>query len=289
MGRKFGLSCFRPAGGTLTRTELWLFLAISLLAPFPARAQSIWVPRDEKHVLLFEALHTSMERFDEDFSTGIVYLSGRFELDRTMALVMELPEIHVDAVFLDSFGDYTLNGDAGGNPYIGIELRPRGSDVFIELGARAPLMPDDQPDAVALGSYADQSRIAVFVPSTTPVQLVLNMRHVTNAGLLTRLRFGPVLAIPTEDTDRRDLELHVVFGWQIGFEGRAVRVGGAITGRSLITEGYPPPGARTTSQFEFHGDFGNWTFRPGLDLRLPIGSAANLVSLVVGGSLGASW
>jgi hypothetical protein len=150
-------------------------------------------------------------------------------------------------------------------------------------------MPDGQWDVVTLGSYAEHSRVGVFVPSTVPVNLVFNIRQVTAAGLLTRLRFGPVLSIPTENTDVRDLELYAVFGWQIGYEGKAVRVGAAITGQSFLTEGYPPLGVRTRSQFEFHADFGSWVVRPGVDLRLPIGSAANLVSLVIGGSVGASF
>lgn len=166
----------------MTRTEVWPVLAVSLLstlvAPFPAHAQSIWVPRDERHALHFEALHTSMERFDEDVSTGVVYLSGRFELDRGVALVLELPEIQVDAIYRDPLGNgFTLNGDARGNPYLGVELSPHGSDVFIELGARAPLMPDDQPDAVLLGSYAcrpepDRRFPAFDYSSSTGVQHV---------------------------------------------------------------------------------------------------------------------
>lgn len=231
-----------------------------------------------------------MERFDEDLSTGVVYLSGRFELSHAVAIVMELPHIQVDATLRDRYGLISsLVADADGNPYLGAEFRPHDSDFFFELGARAPLMPDDQPDAVILGSYADQSRVAVFLPETASAQLVLNMRHVTSGGLLTRLRFGPVLEIPTENTDVRDLALNAVFGWQIGYERKTIRVGGAITGQSELTEGYPPLGVRTTSQFEFHADFGHWAVRPGVDLRLPIGDAANLVSLAIGGSLGATW
>jgi len=278
----------------MKRPKIVPLVAVSVLASlafaFPADAQSIWVPRGEKNSLLFEALHTSLERFDEDLSTGVVYLSGRFELGHAVAIVMELPHIQVDATYRNQYGfDYSLVGDADGNPYLGAELRPYNSDFFFELGARAPLMPDDQPEAVLLGSYADQSRVAVFLPETASAQLVFNMRHVTSGGLLTRLRFGPVLEIPTENTDVRDLELHAVFGWQIGYERKTVRVGGAITGQSNVTESYPPLGARTTSQFEFHADFGHWPVRPGVDLRLPIGEDALLVSLVVGGSLGATW
>jgi hypothetical protein len=90
-----------------------LGVALQIAAADVSHAQSIWLARDGKNTLQFEALHVSMERFDEDFSTGIVYLSGRFVLGRTVALVMELPHIRMDASYENSFDDrYTLRGDA---------------------------------------------------------------------------------------------------------------------------------------------------------------------------------
>ena len=271
-------------------TLLALLLFSSIATAGPAWAQSIWLPRDQERGLLLEVLHTRMEFYDMDSPMGCLYLGGRVALRPTVALVAEVPYIRTDAWRRTTSGFLvTYKGESVGNPYLGIELRPSASDFFLELGARVPLMSEDEPDAELVGRLADQGRFDAFAASTLPIHLVFNIRHVTDAGLLTRLRFGPVLAIPTENEGFQDIELHAEFGWQVGYEGRTARVGGALTGQSLLTENSPPVGVRTRTQFEFHADFGSWTIRPGLDVRLPIGSYANEVSIVYGGSLGASF
>jgi hypothetical protein len=275
-------------------SKLMAFLAVSLLLPAigvpSARAQSIWLPRDRSHGVLLEILHNRLEYWDSDFPTGSVYLGARFAVSQTVAIVGEVPYTRAVATDDFYFGELTVvSGETIGNPYLGIEINPSGSDFFVELGARAPLMGKDEPDDIAfhgpgfVASRADQGRFDAFAASTVPIHLVFNVRHVTDAGLLTRLRFGPVLAIPTENEDVREIELHASYGWQIGYEGKGVRVGGAITGQSLLTTIYETLGKRTRTQFEFHADFGNWTIRPGLDIRLPIGTYADVVSVAYGG------
>lgn len=111
----------------------------------------------------------------------------------------------------------------------------------------------------------------------------------TPAGLATRLRFGPILAIPTSETSYRDLELYAVFAWHVGYEAEKVRIGSGFGGRTWLTNGGYSIGSTTQSQFEIHAEFGAWTVRPGVDLRVPIGSAANSVPAVFGISLGASF
>ena len=260
-----------------------------------ASCQSLWLPRDRPHGVLLEVLHSRLEYYDADFPTGSVYLGTRLAVSPTLAVVAEVPFTRAEVTRSFYFGELTyFGGETLGNPYLGIELNPGGSDFIAELGARAPLLGDDLPeDALQGASYvasrADQGRFDAFANSTVPIHAILNIRHVTEAGLLTRLRFGPVVTIPTEHHNVRDVEMHVLFGWQVGYESNKVRVGAAITGQSLLTTIYETLGNRTRSQFEFHADFANWTIRPGVDIRLPIGTYANTVSVVYGGSLAASF
>jgi hypothetical protein len=279
-------------------TRKLAFLVVSLLSSsvvtLPVHAQSIWLPRDRPHGILLEILHNRLEYYDTDFPTGSVYLGTRLTLGPTVAIVAEVPYTRAKATGDTFLGEVTFyDGESVGNPYLGVELNPNGSDFFAELGARAPLADYDKADdalegGTVVGLRADQGRFDAFLDSTVPIHAVFNIRHVTEAGLLTRLRFGPVLTIPT-DRNNRDVELYAQFGWQIGYESDKVRVGGAVTGQSILTENSPTFGGRTRSQFEFHADFGRWVVRPGVDIRLPIGRYAETVSVAYGGSVAASF
>lgn len=270
---------------------LWMVpvLAVTFASPMPsADAQSIWSPRDQDHAIHLEALHTSFEDVDTDLATGAAFLGARFSLTPSATLVFELPYARVDAT-IEGFGSFDVNSSTVGNPYGGLEVRMGESGFFAELGARAPVTSDEEGDAAITGTYADRSRFHAFIPDYLSLQGIFNLRQVTPSGVLTRLRFGPVLMLPTGDSGFNDTELFAVFAWQIGYEGASVRVGSAISGTSLLTEDWPPLGTRTLTQFELHADFGSGTIRPGVDLKLPIGPAATDVSLVYGISLAAAF
>ena len=105
-----------------------------------------------------------------------------------------------------------------------------------------------------------------------PGMAALNVRTAVTSGVGARLRFGAVLTIPTESGP--DKELYGVFAWVIGYEGRYVRIGSALSGVSLLTaesQTNPNLGSRTFTPFEFHADFGRGKFRPGAELRVPLG------------------
>ncbi len=60
-----------------------------------------------------------------------------------------------------------------------------------------------------------------------------------------------------------------------------------MSGRTLVTEDFGNLGERTVSQLELHADFLSGSVRPGLDLRLPLDSLGQYISVVLGGSI--SW
>jgi hypothetical protein len=231
-----------------------------------------------------------VEGWEGDGPNGAAFLGARIGLGATTALVLELPYFRVDADYRVYAGPaFHVGGSGLGNPYIGIELQPAGSDFFAELGGRIPVLTDEGDDFDALEPWhTDLSRFDAFTESIASVHAVGNVRHVTAAGLATRLRVGPILEIPRGETANRDLELYAVFAWHIGYETEKIRIGSGLSGRSLLTTRYPV-GSSTRSQFEVHVDFGTWTVRPGVDFRVPIGSAANQVPAIFGVSLGASF
>ena len=289
-------------GGTMNRARVPALLLGALLQlcslTASADAQSIWMPRDRQSAVLLEALHPSIEGIDPSFPTGALFLGARIGLGESWAITAELPyarcgDFTGGGIFLSGFP----SGSTVGNPYLGAELNATG-DVLVELGARLPLADDDEPIASLVGVSADGSRRLAFAPQTflgfIPIaydaitaQTLFNVRHVTSEGLLARVRLGPAIAVPTEDGP--DPEVLAIYAVQMGYEGRSVRVGGAFSGSSHLTEDDENLGTRTTTQLEIHADFGSWKVRPGVELKMPIGFAADLVPLVLGFSVGASF
>jgi hypothetical protein len=275
-----------------------LLVLLAVFASAPAFAQSIWMPRDKEWGLLLELLHPSIEGIDSEFPTGALYLGARIGVGEKLALVAEVPYAHSEPVITGGIflGDFPSSSTVG-NPYLGVELRA-SSDVFVELGARAPLTADDEDRATLIGTSADGSRRLAFSQEGTffyfplaydavTAQTLFNIRHVTPEGLLTRIRLGPAIVVPTEDGP--DTEVYALYALQMGYEGRVVRAGGAFSGWSLVSADQGNLGQRTATQVELHADFGPWLVRPGVDLKMPIGSRAGLVPVVLGISVGASF
>jgi len=265
-------------------------LMIHALDPACSAAQSIWMPRDQDHAVLFEALRPSVERSDQDFLTGTYFLGGRARLSSGLSLVGEIPVSRFNGIFLFGLVDEEVQSSTIGDVYLGVEVRPSDS-VLLELGGRPPIVDNDGDGVYAafIGHYTDMTRFDAFLPHTASLHGLVNFRRVDERGLLTRARLGPLLEIPTEDTEVRDTELFALYMLQVGYEGRALRAGGAIGGTVLMTEDSGNLGARSANQIELHADFGPGEVRPGIDLKLPLGSVANLIPVVVGISVGASF
>jgi hypothetical protein len=258
------------------------------LAPSSAHAQSLWLPRDHDTTLLLEALKPGLELIDEEFPTGVVFLGVRHATSPGLALVAELPYAKFKGtfdLFVGPSGE--VSESELGNPYLGIEVAGGESPFFGELGVRIPVADEDKFGATIVGQLTDLTRGFAFFPNYVPIQAAINLRQKSESGIVTRLRFGPTVTIPTEDSF--DTELFGVYAWEIGYEGRCVRVGSALSGNILFTDDSGSNlGARSRTQLELHGDFGSWKIRPGVELKLPMGSTANFVPVVLGVSLGAA-
>jgi hypothetical protein len=265
-------------------------IAISL-APSSTRAQSLWLPRDHDTTLLLEALKPGLELIDEEFPTGVVFLGVRHATSSGLALVAELPYAKFKGtfdLFVGPSGE--VSESELGNPYLGIEFAGDESPFFGELGVRIPVADEDKFGATIVGLRTDlPARSFAFFPNYVPIQAAINLRQKSESGIVTRLRFGPTVIIPTEDSFSSDTELFGVYAREIGYEGRCVRIGSALIGSILFTDDNGSNlGARSETQFELHGDFGSWKIRPGLELKLPLGEAANFVPLVLGVNIGAA-
>ena len=259
------------------------------LSPGLAGAQSLWLPRDRPCVILIEGLHPSIEGTDPGSPTGAAFLGGRFKLGQGAAVVLEGSFARFEGVYYENrYWTFQTVSDTYGNPYVGFEFGSAKSIFFTELGARVPVADEKEWVALQTGIYADPSRFDAFVVDAVPIHLVFNIREVMPSGLMARLRFGTLMIAPTKDRIYRDDEFYAVFAWQVGYESKSFRIGSAVSGRSLLSEDSGNLGALTSCRFEAHADFGTW-LRPGVEVKVPIGSLANTVPVILGASIGVAF
>ena len=260
-----------------------LFLNVALL-PDLARAQSLWIPRDREGAVMFEALLPGVEFVqNEDFLTGAYFLDARYPVSSSVSVVGELTYARLKGEYLIYVGSPEVSSKTFGNPYLGIEVGGTESPFFGEFGIRAPLMDENEPVAGLTGAYSDVGRWDAFAPFVVPVHAAVNLRQRLPSGVFHRLRAGTVLLVATDS--QAETDLYGVYAFQIGYEGRDLRIGGAATGQMLITDDTGNLGARSTNQLELHADGGPWRVRPGIDVKLPLGGASSLISAVLGLSL----
>ncbi len=272
----------------------WLLFATSVIAlslltgAIPSSAQPFWIPRDGKQAVMLEFLRPSFEGVDAEFYSGAVFASARLAVSSHFAIVGEVPYAHHESNFdLFGGGSTTESGNTIGNIYLGLETIPGSSPFFAEFGVRAPLASEDEFLAGLTGTFSDVTRWEAFLPNFLSIHAAVNLHEVSRSNIEYRLRFCPAVVIPTEDGASDDTELFAIYAWEVGYRGRYVRIGTALSGRVLITEDFSNLGERSLNQFELHGDFGPWSIRPGLELRLPLDSWSDLVPVVLGASV--SW
>lgn len=274
---------------------LALFLALHAT---PAAAQSLWIPRDRDHAVMLEFLRPNQEGIDGDLFSGAAFLSGRFSVSPFAAIVVELPFAREKGklrypVLLPDYAYYPTGATSGtvGNVYVGVESKPHSIPVFWELGVRLPLAPDvskNRPARIA-GSFADVTRSDAFVPRVVVVLATFNVGELAPSEIEYRLRLSPLLDIPTGDRYEEKIDAYMHYAWQIGYHGSQARVGTAISGRAHLIHNYGNLGRTSVNQLELHADFLPGSIRPGLDLRLPLGSGGDSVSVVLGASISGSW
>jgi hypothetical protein len=262
------------------------------VAPALAQAQSLYLPRDGTHGVLFEMLKPTIEGLNQDFLSGVYFLSGRYGVSPRVSLVAEIPFANQSSTqepfpyynyyYYYPYGSSTeISSSTFGNLYLGMEARVASGPVFLEVGVRPPIASEDQVDADLTGIFADVTRWDAFLPNNLTVQAAFDASETAPSGMTYHLRISPVADISTGDSSG-NTELDAVYSFLIGYHGDAFRVLGGESGRALLTEGSGNLGRRTVNQLEFHADFLSGSVRPGLAFTLPLGSQSSDVPMVWG-------
>jgi hypothetical protein len=255
-----------------------LLMALALCGPAIAEAQSIWLPRTSEPTIAIEGLKPFFDGGGSSFFSTAWFLSGRVRVSNSVVLVGEVPFAFgkLDNEFVETDSDAAI-----GNIYFGAEFGSRSSPVFFELGARAPLAPDDNVASV-VGTFADLDRWEAFIPNLLPISGMVNYMNVSETGLLLRFRGGPLLWIPTESGG--ETELLGLLDAQVGYEDPMGKFGvkGGLTSRIVVTES-----GSFSDRTSFQGGVNAWfslgRVRPGVFVLVPLdGELRDIVNVTVG-------
>ena len=277
-----------------------LALALSALSATAARAASLWAPRGGGGGFAVEFLRPSIETIDADALVGAAFVSAWTSPRRGVAFEFEVPVARQNArprhplysyTYIPSPDPYSsfytndLTGSTIGNPYLGLRTVPESSPLSVELGLRLPVAQEDERVAITTAMYADASRWEAFRDHRLSVRAALNVREVASTHLFHQFRIGPVVSFYTNPGRSPGPDLDALYSWQIGYDGRTLRLGTGIAGRVLLSRGSLNIGELNHDQFEVHADFLKGSVRPGLDLHLPLGAWAESSPLVLGSSV----
>lgn len=200
---------------------------LAVWLPLSAGAQPTWTAQPAGPSVSVEWIKPSFAVGGTTFLSSAVFFSGRFVFAQRVRLVGELPVAH--------FGIDRIEGQASftdvGNPYVGFELLLPEAPVWIEAGARASLV-DDNDQAGLTGVGADFDRLDAFLKNAVTLQALGNYRYQGRA-VSVRVRVGASVLFDTATgTDREDVFLR--YGGQAWYDAGPVRVGGGLAGRYLL-------------------------------------------------------
>ncbi len=255
---------------THAMTVLIAMMMVFITGSSSLTAQSIWLSNNGGKSISFEGFKPIFDEEGYSFSTGTYFLGFRIPIGKSL-LVAELPYVHAAYKLESPYFNMSLSESGIGNPYIGLQQRISNSSTFGEVGLRIPLAPEDKWLANMIGIYSDLDRQEAFVPHWLPITAMLNYLKKSNAGLIFRLRGGPLLWINTEKSEFDDsIELLMKYSAQIGYESGQVRLLGGLVGRMIVTEGDLDISERTAHQLGFSASVGFGNVRPGFLLLLPL-------------------
>ena len=253
----------------------WTAVLAACLLPLSAVAQPLWTAQPAGASVSVEWIKPDFAVGGTTFLSSAAFFSGRFVFAQRVRLIGELPVAHLGIDRIEGQETFT---DVG-NPYVGFELLIPNAPVWIEAGARASLVDDDDQAGVA-GVAADFDRLEAFLTDVVSVQALGNYRY-RRESFSVRVRLGPSVLFNTMRNDSEDVFL--LYAGQGWYDTGAVRVGGGLTGRYLLNADGADFSDRIFNQATLVvlADFD--PLFPGLLLRAPLGdNLGDLYDFAVG-------
>jgi hypothetical protein len=262
--------------------KIFSFLIIAI-ACFGATsgAQSIWTDRDRDRAISVELIVPNFGGNATVYSGYVLTLSSRFSVTNSLHLVIEAPFVHGNIT--TSFSSQSQN--IAGNPYLGLEIATRKPFLYMEAGARIPIVSDEQDIAATIGGRSDIDRFEAYAPNIVQISGAVNIQPVITSGLGFRLRIGPTYDIAIRQhgntVTTQNSDLYLLYSEQLYYKNELVNIGLGLTGRTILTNSRTND--RTVDMFEIAGKMYFGKFEPGMTMRLPLDrSLANVLDFTYG-------
>lgn len=243
-----------------------LALGCVLASAGSAAAQAPWLGTDRSPRLAAEAFKPQFDnqKYVKGGSSAL-FLSGRIRATDAVSVIAEAPV---------AFGGYRTDSDASaqvGNPYLGVELGPSRSPVWVEIGGRVPLVGRDPNSGVAVGMLSDIDRFSAFLSQTAALSGAVDFGVRDGSGLGFRARFGPELLVNTASNhEGDDTETFLDYGAQGFWVQGPLDLRLHVAGLYNATAEGGDFGERSMHQLGLAASYLLAGVRPGISLRLPL-------------------
>jgi hypothetical protein len=247
------------------RRFLPVVLALALIAPPAARAQSLW-PTALRGRAEFglEWVRPTFQSGDDAFSgtRGVWILSGRFHPTPRLNAVVAIPRL----VATDADGGSTM-----GDPYAGIEfLKDDGTPEF-SLGTRIDMVDNTFGGGPQVAYFGDYDRFEEAISHAFTITATgYHEPYRTDDGTFARIRFGATFFHPTEDGAGADNDLYFNYGIRMGRETPSLRFSVELTGRWFLTANGANFAQATVHQGAATASFFSGQIRPYVGIRIPV-------------------
>ncbi len=249
---------------------VFVLLAVVLIGG-TATAQYHWLyPGSEKSVSLQMLKPKISDRDGFGTLNTVWFLSGKFPASNRVSVVVEFP---ISNLVYDQVGARSSRDETGiGHPYLGVEARLTGGEsphVFSgRIGFRPPLGSDEKPGAAEIGMVTDYLRLEAFYPDHWSATTGFGYSHTMEAGFKYSANIDAVYWTPSEG----DMDSELFLDYNLTFLQilERFRFGGGVAGRWVATSEDGDFGDESIHQVGFTGTYDFGSFRPGLQLRLPL-------------------
>ncbi len=203
------------------------------------------------------------------FLSAGVFLSVNWPLTERFRFVGELPMGYADRT--DGYDDGYDNemGLVLGNPYVGIDIGKRESDLSGQFGVRLPLAPSDKGDSRFIGTFSDHiSRQGTFWDELLTVTGTGTYRHRTEEGFVAVTTAGAEVWFSTESGG--STEVFGLYGGQAGYENETWSATAGVMGRAFLSADRGNLGERTHHELGAQIGYQVASVRPTVFFRLPL-------------------
>ncbi|MCB0727990.1 MAG: hypothetical protein KDD00_11030 [Ignavibacteriae bacterium] len=269
----------------------FLIIVFLTIAGKETVAQSQWLDHGKGNSASIEIYKPIIPVFESSFIagvrpeyttfSGVVFLSGRYEVSKYFTLTAEFPM--VNGKWDDTVEIYNEGGFKVGNPYLGMEYYIPETPVMVDFGFRIPITPEGKIQASTYGSLADVDRVEAFVKDIVPFTASVNYRAVSDSKILFKARVGADLWFNTKQLGIYNQPLlNTLYTLQAGYIQKNVHFIFGLNGNYVMDSGTNDPEKQNYIEYGLLVTFPYKNIRPAFSIKVPNAELGDFLNYVLG-------